>query len=52
MVDQSPETGVVNVSVNLRYEQIDTKLTALLIKSNPHALYGTYTNITGETEFR
>jgi hypothetical protein len=50
MVNQSTETGVINVSANLRYDQIDTKLTALLTKSSPHAFYGRFTNLTGETE--
>ena len=31
-------------------DQIDTKLTALLTKSSPHAFYGRFTNLTGETE--
>ena len=50
MADQSTQTGIINVSANLRYEQIDTKLTALLMKSSPKALYGAFTDLTGETE--
>lgn len=50
MVDKSNETGVINVSANMHYDQIDTKLTALLMKSSPNALYGKFTNLTGETE--
>jgi hypothetical protein len=38
MVSQSAQTGVINISQNLRNEQIDTKLTALLTKSSPNAL--------------
>jgi predicted nuclease of predicted toxin-antitoxin system len=50
MVDKSTETGVVNISANLRYEQIDTKLTSLLTKSSPNTFYGRFTDLTGETE--
>jgi len=50
MVDQSIETGVINISANLRYDQIDTKLTSLFTKSTPSTLYGKFTNLTGETE--
>src|SRR3954453_11825854 len=50
MIDQSTETGVINISANLRYDQIDTKLTSLLTKISPNALYGKFTNLTGETE--
>src|SRR5918992_5519052 len=34
LVSKSAQTGVINVSANLRYEQIDTKLTAFLTKSS------------------
>ncbi len=50
MVDKSTDTGVINISPNLRYEQIDTKLTSLLTKSSPSTLFGNFTNLTGETE--
>ena len=50
MVDKSTETGVINISTNLRYEQIDTKLTSLLTKSSPRTFYGRFTDLTGETE--
>ena len=50
LVDTSTQIGVINISPNLRYEQIDTKLTALLTKSAPHTLFGKLTNLTGETE--
>jgi hypothetical protein len=50
MVVQSTKTGVINISQNLRNDQIDTKLTALLTKSGPSALFGKFTDLTGETE--
>jgi predicted nuclease of predicted toxin-antitoxin system len=50
MVAQSSQTGVINVSANLRYDQIDTKLTSLLTKSSPNALFDKFTDLTGETE--
>ena len=42
-------SGVIGVSSNLPTHQIDTKLTALLVKSTSKALYGRFTPITGET---
>jgi hypothetical protein len=42
-------SGVIGVSSNLPTHHIDTKLTALLIKCTPKALYGKFTTITGET---
>ena len=50
MVEQNTQTGVINISTNLRNDRIDTKLTALLIKSSPSALFGKFTDLTGETE--
>jgi predicted nuclease of predicted toxin-antitoxin system len=50
LVGKSTQTSVINVSANLRYEQIDTKLTALLTKSSEKSLYGQFTDLTGETE--
>lgn len=50
LVDRSQETGVINISANLHYDQIDTKLTSLLTKSSTNTLYGKFTNLTGETE--
>ena len=50
LVGQSTETGVINISANLRYDQIDTKLTSLLTKSNQNAFYGKFTDLTSETE--
>jgi len=46
----SQDTGIIFVSHSLSDEQIDTKLTALLIKSTPKALVGKLTTLTGETE--
>jgi predicted nuclease of predicted toxin-antitoxin system len=46
----SNETGVISLSENLPLEQLDKKLTALLQRSNPKALYGKFTTITGETK--
>jgi predicted nuclease of predicted toxin-antitoxin system len=50
MVVQSTKTGVINISQNLRNDQIDTKLTALLTKSSPSVLFSKFTDLTGETE--
>ena len=50
LLDKSVQTGLINVSANLRYEQIDTKLTALLTKSSEKSLFGQFTDLTGETE--
>jgi hypothetical protein len=50
MVVRSAKTGVINIPQNLRNDQIDTKLTALLTKSSPSALFGKFTDLTGETE--
>jgi predicted nuclease of predicted toxin-antitoxin system len=50
MVVQSTKTGVINISQNLRNDQIDTKLTAFLTKSSPSALFGKFNDLTGETE--
>lgn len=50
LVGKSTQTGVINVSANLRDEQIDTKLTALLTKRSERSLYGQFTDLTGETE--
>ena len=50
MVEQNTQTGVINISTNLRNDRIDTKLTAPLTKSSPSALFGKFTDLTGETE--
>lgn len=43
-------TGVIGVSANLTLEQIDKKLTALLVRSTRKSLLGKITKISGETE--
>ncbi len=50
LVEQGSQTGVINISANLRSDQIDTKLTALLTKNSPNALYGKFTDLTGESD--
>jgi|SRR3989344_7412856 len=42
-------TGVIGVSANLPYDQVDKKLTALLIKSNKRQFLGKLTIISGES---
>ena len=44
------DAGVIGISANLPLSQVDTKLTALLTRSTPHALARKYTPLTGETE--
>lgn len=50
LATRSLDTGIVGVSANLPSHQIDTKLTALLVRSSAKALYGKFTAITGETK--
>jgi predicted nuclease of predicted toxin-antitoxin system len=49
LAGKSKDTGVIALSTNLPLHQIDTKLTALLMRSNAKALQGKFTTITGET---
>jgi predicted nuclease of predicted toxin-antitoxin system len=42
--------GVIGVSGNLTYEQIDTKLVAFLKKATPKSLYGAFHYISGESK--
>ena len=51
LVTQSQEIGVIGVSASLPLHQIDTKLTALLVRSSAKALLGKLTTITRETSF-
>jgi predicted nuclease of predicted toxin-antitoxin system len=44
------DVGVIGVSPHLTIEQLDTKLTALLVRSTPKSLAGKFTPLTGETE--
>jgi len=47
---KSKNTGILSLSDNLSSEQIDTKLTALLLRNTPTSLYGKFTTLTGETK--
>lgn len=51
LATRSHDTGIIGVSANLQSHQIDTKLTALLVRSSAKALLGKLTTITGETSF-
>ncbi len=44
----SKETGVIGVSENLLFNQVDKKLTALLNKSTKKSLFGKLTTISGK----
>lgn len=46
----SNNTGIIGVSSNLTFEQVDKKLTALLNRSTKKSLFGKITKISGETE--
>ncbi len=46
----SKDTGVIGISPNMTFDQVDKKLTALLNKSTPKSLLGKLTTISGETE--
>jgi predicted nuclease of predicted toxin-antitoxin system len=45
LASQSPNSGVIGVSAHLSFQQIDTKLTALLIKSSEKALASKFTSL-------
>lgn len=45
----SKQTGVIGLSTNLTYDQIDKKLTALLNKSNKNSLFGKLTLVPGSS---
>lgn len=49
LASESQETGIIGISPHLPLHQIDTKLTALLIRSNQKALQGVFTALTSET---
>lgn len=49
LVPRSTDTGVIGVSQSLSTHQIDTKLTALLLRSTETDLLGKLTTITGES---
>lgn len=46
----SNKTGVIGISPNLTFEQLDTKLTSLLNKSTRKSLLGKITHISGESK--
>lgn len=50
LVSISKSIGVIGISANLSLEQIDKKITALLVKSTKRELLGKLTVISGETE--
>lgn len=50
LVGRSKLTGVIGVSANLTLDQIDKKLTVLLLKSTKKSLLGKLTIISGESE--
>ncbi len=43
------DAGIIGVSAHLTTPQVDTKLTALLMRSTPQSLAGKFTSLTGET---
>lgn len=43
------DAGILGVSANLPHSHVDTKVTALLTKSTPHALQRKFIPLTGET---
>ncbi len=48
LAKQSSETGIIGISPNLSLEQIDKKLTALLMSATEKELRGKMTMISGE----
>jgi predicted nuclease of predicted toxin-antitoxin system len=49
LIERMGGYGVIGVSTHLTKEQIDKKLTSLLMHSTPKALEGNFTSLTGET---
>ena len=49
LAEKSTKSGVVGISPNLTYSQLDTKLCAYLRKTSPKSLYGAFHYISGET---
>jgi hypothetical protein len=49
LATRSQESGVIAVSANMPFHQVDTKRTALLIRNREKALLGKFTLLTGET---
>lgn len=50
LAQTSNDTGVIGISPNLTFDQVDKKLTALLTKSAKNSLLGKLTTISGETD--
>jgi predicted nuclease of predicted toxin-antitoxin system len=50
LVGTQEDRGIIGVSPHLTAEQIDTKLTALLVRSGPSRLARRFTSLTGEIE--
>ena len=48
LAEISRETGVIGISQNLTFDQVDKKLTALLNRSTKKSLLGKLTIISGE----
>lgn len=46
LVNEKDNSGIIGVSGNITIEEIDKKLSALLLKSRKNDLYGKYTSIT------
>ncbi len=44
------DAGIIGVSPHLTASQVDTKLTALLMRATPRQLAGTFIDLTGETK--
>lgn len=49
LASKSMSSGIIGVSNNLSYEQIDKRITSLLNKSKPSKLFGKFTYISSET---
>lgn len=47
--ESSPDAGVIGISANITNDQIDKKLTALLMKSKKSDLFGKFNYISGES---
>jgi predicted nuclease of predicted toxin-antitoxin system len=50
LAGRKQDAGIIGISASLSPAQVDTKLTALLRKSTPHAFAGKFTALTGETD--
>lgn len=45
LINKGDQTGIIGVTGNLKFDQIDKKLSSLLLKSNKKELYGKLTTI-------